>query len=148
LRGPDEKPLVEEVTFDGKPHPVDDGRGTIEWKQIDANHFEREIFADGKLVTTRRIEVSTDGKALTEVIEQKSADGKPLVSTGVFKRSSGDAQGLVGTWVIDSRRTSQPAEQKIEAQGSTGLRVTNNLGVTQTYPLDGKPTPAVGPSVI
>ena len=61
------------VRYDGEPYSVDSSKNTIVWKQIDKNHFERTIFEDGKLLTTRRIQISDDGKTLTEDTERAGA---------------------------------------------------------------------------
>jgi hypothetical protein len=147
LRGPDARPLVQPVNFDGKPYNVDNSKNTLTWKQHDASHFERTISGNGNLIATRRIQISTDGKTLTEVTERKMPDGKDLVATVVYKRSSGDQQGLVGIWKLESVHTSEPGEVKYEAVGTNGLRATGR-GVTQIMTLDGKPTPVTGPAVI
>jgi hypothetical protein len=65
LRGPEGKPLVQPVRFGNKAYAVDNSRNTIEWRQADANHFERRIYQDGNLLTIRRIAISVDGKTLT-----------------------------------------------------------------------------------
>jgi hypothetical protein len=144
LRGPDERPLVQPVNFGTKPYPVDNSNNTIEWKQIDANHFERKIYESGKLLATRRIEISKDGKKMAEVTERSSAD----IDTVVYMRTSGDAQGLAGIWKADSIKSSEPAEQKIEAQGSSALRITTRRGQTEMLTFDGKPNLVTGPAVI
>jgi hypothetical protein len=148
LRGPEARPLVQPVNFDGKPYQVDNSKNSLTWKQQDASHFERTISGNGKLIATRRIQISTDGKTLTEVTERKIPDGKDLVATVVFKRSSGDPQGLVGIWKPESVHTSEPGEVKYEAIGTNGLRATGRGGFTQIMTLDGKPTPVTGPAVI
>jgi hypothetical protein len=152
LRGPDARPLVEPVNFDGKPYAIDNSKNTLAWKQIDANHFERTIFGSGKLIATRRIQISQDGKSLTEVTERKRSEGKDSTITTVYKRSSGDPQGLVGIWKPESIRNSEAPQLKYELVGSGGLRFTASGGapgdLTVTLTFDGKPTPAAGPTVI
>ena len=54
LRGPESKPMVQPVKFDGKTYPMDSGN-SLSWKQIDANNFERRTFQNGKLLSVRRI---------------------------------------------------------------------------------------------
>jgi len=148
LRGPDARPLVQPVNFDGKKYNVDNSKSTLTWKQHDASHFERTISENGNLITTRRIQISADGKTLTEVTERKTSDGKDLVATVVFKRSSGDQQGLVGIWKPESVHTSEPSQVKYEAIETSGLRVTGRGGFTQILTFDGKPIPVTGPAVI
>ena len=148
LRGPEARPVAQPVNFDGKPYKLDNSKNTIVWKQQDATHFERTISENGNLITTRRIQISADGKTLTEVTERKIPGGKDLVATVVFKRSSGDQQGLVGIWKPESVHTSEPSQVTHEAVGSNGLRITSRGGFTQTLTFDGKPTPVTGPAVI
>lgn len=142
LRGPVEKPLPQPVNFGTKPYAIDGSKNTIEWKKIDANHFERKIYESGKLLTTRRIEISADGKTLTEVTERSASD----IDTATFKRTS-DGQGLVGTWEPVSVKSSRSAELTI-SQNASGIRIVTDRGVTQTLNFDGKPTAVVGPAVI
>ena len=66
----------------------------------------------------------------------------------LFKRTSADPQGLVGTWKADSIRTSRPSQQKIEAAGSNALRITGRNGVTSTWDFNGKPQPVTGPGML
>ncbi len=148
LRGPEARPVAQPVNFDGKPYKLDNSKNTIVWKQQDATHFERTISDDGNLISTRRIQISADGKTLTEVTERKIPGGKDLVATVVFKRSSGDQQGLVGIWKPESVHTSEPMQVKHEALGTNGLRITGAGRVSQTLTFDGKPTPVTGPTVI
>jgi hypothetical protein len=129
LRGPENRPLVQPVKFGTKPYDFDNSGNSIEWKQIDNNHFERQIFENGKLLATRRIAISADGKQLTEVT-QRATGGMERTTTMVFSRTSGDQQGLVGAWKPESVRNSEPAEQKVEAVGNNGLRVTGFNGFT------------------
>ena len=71
-----------------------------------------------------------------------------MVTTVVYKRTSGDQQGLVGNWKPESIHSSEPLQTKYEAIGTTGLRVTGSGGLTQILTLDGKPNPVTGPAVI
>jgi hypothetical protein len=144
LRGPENKPLVQPVHFGNKAYAVDNSRNTIEWRQADANHFERRIYQDGNLLTIRRIAISVDGKTLTEATERTPAD----ITTIVFKRVSGDPQGLIGTWQPASINTSKPATLKIAALSSSGLRLTDDRDVVENLTFDGKPTAVTGPAVI
>src|SRR5438067_1239094 len=148
LRGPEARPLVQPVNFGGKPYSVDNSKNSLTWKQHDASHFERTISDGAKLIATRRIQISTDGKTLTEITERKIPGGKDLVTTVVYKRTSGDQQGLVGNWKPESIHSSEPLQTKYEAIGTTGLRVTGSGGLTQILTLDGKPNPVTGPAVI
>src|SRR5690242_2441075 len=45
-------------------------------------------------------------------------------------------------------RNSEPGQQKIEAVGTNGLRITGRNGFTATWTFDGKPNPVTGSGVI
>jgi hypothetical protein len=67
-------------------------------------------------------------------------DGKEMTATVVLSRSSGELQGLVGTWwKAMSIRSSEPTQQKIDAMASSGLRATGRNGFISTWTFDGKP---------
>jgi hypothetical protein len=147
LRGSEARPLVQPVRFDGKPYSVDGSKNTIVWKQIDKNHFERTIFEDGKLVTTRRIQISDDGKTLTQETERTLVDGKKDVATEGFRRTTGEAQGLAAIWQLVSYHSTIPLQVTFEAMGDR-LKVSVNDGRGYTAGLDGKPVARTGPAVI
>ncbi len=149
VRGSELRPLVQPVNFTGQPYAIDDSKNTIAWKKIDSNRFERAIYREGRLLNTRRLELSADGKTLTEVTEaSQSGEGKTLV-TAVFRRESGD-QGLAGRWKAESFKSSAPLRMTYEAAGSNGIKLTVRGGnpTTTTAMLDNKPVPVVGEAVI
>ena len=148
LRGPESRPLVQPVKFGTKPYTIDNSNNSIAWKQIDQRHFERQLFVDGKLLTTRKIEISADGKTMTEVTYRKMPDGKESTLTIAYKRNSGGSQGLAGVWKTESVRTSEPGRQKIEAFGSNALKVAGRAGNSVMWDLSGKPQPVTGPAVL
>lgn len=147
LRGPEARPLVQPIKFGSPAYGIDNSKNTIAWKQVDQRHFERQLFADGKVLTTRKIEISPDGKTLTEVTTRKSPDGKELTATVVCKKNSGGSKGLEGTWKPESMRTNEPFQQKIEAVGNA-LKVTGRIGDGVLWDLSGKPQPVTGPAVM
>jgi hypothetical protein len=147
-RGSDAAPLWEPVHFDGKPYPVDNGANTIVWKQIDDSHFERTSFVGGKLILTRRLNLSPDGKTVTEEDESSLTNGKRDVTTVTFERSSGEAQGLAGTWRRTAIHNSLPPEEKIEEAGPNRVKLTTDAGITFTVALDNSPVSIIGPAVI
>jgi hypothetical protein len=150
VRGPETRPIVQPVMFDGKSHEFGDSQGNnISWKRGGANTFER-LLADrsGRPVTTRRISISTDGKTLTEETESKRTDGQTSVNTIVYQRVSGEGAALTGRWKPVSFKTNNPSVQKFEAAGPSALKVSSDNGNTWTVTLDGKPAPVTGPAVI
>jgi hypothetical protein len=148
LRGPELKPLVQPVKFGEKAYGIDGSKNTIEWKQIDASHFERKIFNEGKLQNIRRIQISSDGKTLTQVTESTLPSGKKEFAKVIYQRTSGGPQGLVGVWKPQSVKTSPPAEMRFEAAGTSGLKVTFETGVNYTFNLDNTPVVVNGTTVI
>jgi len=154
LRGPQSRPVVQRVIFDGKPHMVDGGN-MIEWKQIDDHDFERKIFeartSPGKaarLIATRNLQISPDEKTLTEKNERTLTDGKPSLTTITYTRTSGEPQGLVGRWTLSTLHSNRPPVLKLEPAGNNGLKVSSDRGVTYTLTFDGKDVPIIGPDVV
>jgi hypothetical protein len=147
LRGPDERPVIQPVRFDGKAYQVDSGN-TIVWKQSGPDNYERSLSNGGKLLTVRRIRISSDGKQLTEEYEQKTRDGKTTVRTTEFQKASGESKGLWGTWKATSVRDSEPGVVTYERAGPAALKVTGRYGQTNLLTLDGKPAPVSGPAVL
>ena len=99
-------------------------------------------------LSTRRLRISGDGKTLTETTEVKRKDGSKGVRTVTYQRESGDAQGLVGRWKAVGLKIETPASVTYEVVGANGLKFSNDVGVTYTVMLDGKPVPVVGPAVL
>jgi len=143
LRGPEVRPLVQPVQFGAKAYSVDKSSNMIEWKKVDSNHFERRLYESGKLLSTRKIEVSKDGSTLTEVTERSPSD----IRTAVFKRNTSGGQGLAGVWKAESMRGT-PEQIKIERLGAQGVRVTSDRGMIRTLTFDGKSNPVAGPAVL
>jgi hypothetical protein len=137
---------VQPVRFDGKTYSVDASKNTILWKQIHRNHFERTIFESGKLIATRRIQISADGKTLMEDNEQTLVDGKEAVTTRQFRWMI-EAEGLVATWRAVSYHSTIPNQVTYEAVGDR-LKVSTDNGQVYAAALDGKPLAVTGPAII
>jgi hypothetical protein len=151
LRGFDAKPLVEPVKFGVKPYAIDGSKNTIEWKQIDAKHFERKIFHEGKLQNTRKIEISDDSRTLTEVRESVLANGKKSLATVTFQRTSGGQQGLVGIWKAVSFKRSPSPTVRYALTAAGELKGSDDIGGNErgfTVKMDNTPVPVMGASVI
>jgi hypothetical protein len=147
LRGADARPLVQPLHFDGKPYTIDASDNSIAWKQIDKTHFERKLLENGKLLTTREIQLSDDGKALTEVTSRTLNEGKKQVLTIKFHRTKGEGQGLAGIWQAESYHSTVPMQWKYEMMGDH-FKMVDNTGITLMLSPDGKPTAVTGPAVI
>jgi hypothetical protein len=146
LRGPDSRPVIQPVNFNGKPHT--DGEFTIVWKQTGPNTYERTLSTKGSVLTTRRIRLSSDGQSLTEEFETRQQNGKTTTRVGEYRRNSGERKGLNGTWKVISIRNSEPPVFKYVASGKTALQVSAPLGQNYVLSLDGKPSPISGATVI
>lgn len=147
LRGADARPLVQPVRFGAKAYTIDNSDNSIAWKQIDKTHFERTLFAAGKVLTVRHIKISDDGKTLTEVTDLTLTNGRKDVTTIEYHRTKGDGPGLPGVWQAVSLHSTIPAEIKYEAMGDH-LKMLDDRGVTFNVGLDGKPVEVTGPGVI
>jgi hypothetical protein len=149
LRGSELRPLVQPVNFTGKPYAIDESQNTIAWKQIDPNKFERGIYSNGRLLNTRRIQLSADGKTLTQETEAAGTSGAKAVDTVVYRRETGD-KGLVGRWRGESSKTTRAPEVTVEAVGSNGVKVTTRGGTPTTFTamLDNKPVALAGDAII
>src|SRR5438105_11873348 len=149
LRGSNANPLVQPVRFDGKLYPPDNSAAQLSWKQVDKNRFERTFSQDGKLINTRRIQISADGKTLTEDTEQTLVNGKRNVITITYQRTSGDAtQSLLGIWKFEKIHNTVPVEFKLESVGPDRFKWSDDAGVTYTFALDNKPVSVTGPAII
>jgi hypothetical protein len=147
LRGADAKPLVQPVRFGEKPYTIDASTNSIAWKQIDKTHFERKLFDNGKLLTTREIQLSDDGKTLTEETARTLNGGKKQVITIRFHRTKGEGQGLAGIWQADSYHSTVPTQWTYSMMGDQ-LMMVDSTGVTLMLSPDGKPSEVKGPAVI
>ncbi len=149
LRGSELRPLVQPVNFTGKPYAIDGSANTIAWKQLDQNRFERAIYSSGRLLNTRRLQLSADGQSLTQETEAMEPSGQKVVNTVVFRRASGD-KGLAGLWKPQSSKASSPPEASFEALGGDRIKVTTRGGnpTTVTAPLNNTPVPVLGDAVI
>lgn len=79
-------PVVNDYIFDGKEHALTQesgprtatGADTRIAKRLSANAFEIKLFAKGKLVATRRTEVSKDGRTMTTTTDGVTTTGGKL----------------------------------------------------------------------
>ena len=149
LRGSELKPLVQPVNFTGKPYAIDGSANTIAWKQIDQNRFERGLYTSGRLLNTRRLQLSVDGQSLTQETEAIGPSGQKIVNTIVFRRASGD-KGLAGVWKPQSSKVSSPPEVTYEVVGGDRIKVTTTGAnpTMVTAPLNNTAVPVVGDAVI
>jgi hypothetical protein len=145
LKGPEARPVVLPVIFDGKPHEIDGGSGTrVAWTQIDSITFE-SLLTDGqpesgRVGSSRRLRISSDGNTLTEEIERKA----PVTSlqTVVYRRMS-EGPGLAGRWKPESVKTNPPLSVKWEPAGTNGVKVSDPRS-TFTIMFDRKSVPLIG----
>ena len=144
LKGPEARPIVLPVIFDGKPHEIDGVGGIrVAWTQIDANTFE-SLLTDGqpesgRVRSARRLRISSDGNTLTEEIERKAVAS---VQTVVYRRMS-EGPGLAGRWKPESVKGIIPQTVKWEPAGTNGVKVSDPRS-TFTIMFDGKSVPLNG----
>ena len=96
------------VRFDGKeyPHPLG---GVARWTRIDDRSWEMILRQNQQIIGNVTYRLSDDGRTLT--IQPKSGPG----STRVFRRTSGERQGLVGMWSV--KTSSNPTLELAAAEG-------------------------------
>ena len=153
LRGPEARPVVQPVIFDGKTHSIDAGI-MIEWKQIDDHHFERKLYGrkssanQERVLRTRKLQISPDWKTLKEETEQMRPDGKMLLITSTYTRTSSEAEGLAGTWKLTTFHSDPPTVLKLEPAGNDALKVSDDRSLTYTLTFGGKDAPLIGPAAL
>jgi hypothetical protein len=81
------------VRFDGKEYPHPRG-GVVRWTRIDDRSWEMTLTQNRKVIGNAIYQLSDDGRTLTT--RAKSGPG----STLVYRRTSGERQGLVGAWSL------------------------------------------------
>ena len=123
------------VRFDGKeyPHPLG---GLVRWNRIDDRSWETAYIQDGKLLGNAIYQLSDDGQTLT--VRQKSGPYSPAV----YRRTSGERQGLAGVWSLKTASVSTldiaVADGYDLVQSSGGARCKANF--------DGRDYPIIGPN--
>jgi hypothetical protein len=123
------------VRFDGKeyPHPLG---GLVRWSQIDDRSWETAYREDGKLLGNAIYQLSDDGQTLT--VRQKSGSDSPAV----YRRTSGERQGLAGVWSLKTASVSTLDIQVVDGydlvQSSGGAKCKANF--------DGRDYPIIGPN--
>ena len=70
------------------------------------------------------------------------------MTTSVFRRTSKETSGLVGTWKLESMRNTIPAQVKYEPSGKNAMKVSDDIGAIYTMTLDSKPVLVSGPAII
>jgi hypothetical protein len=129
--------------MDGKDYPDSMG-GTAAWKAVDANTWELQAKANGKVTEIDTFKLSADGKTLTDAAKQMKADGGSIESTIVYDRASG-GPSLAGKW--KTKKVSGAAGMiEMTASGGDGLLFKDlDMGMTCDAKLDGKDYPCTGP---
>ena len=129
---------------DGKDTPNPWG-GTTAWKSIGPTSWESVNRANGKLLGTDTVRLSTDGKTLVVDSKVMKVTGEASSDRMTFRRVSG-GPGLAGKWQASKVNSSAPGTVEIAAKGTDGLilRFVDQNGVCDAK-LDGKDFPATGP---
>jgi hypothetical protein len=122
------------VRFDGKeyPHPLG---GVVRWTGIDARSWEMMLTLNGKVIGNPIYRLSDDGRTLTT--RPKSGSGETLV----YRRMSGERQGLVGAW---SLKTAPITTLDIQVAEGYDLVFTQGPATLKAN-FDGRDYPTSGP---
>ncbi|MET0212350.1 MAG: hypothetical protein ABW292_05085, partial [Vicinamibacterales bacterium] len=125
--------LSQIVRFDGKDYPHPFG-GLVRWVRIDDRSWETTYSQNGKVIGNAIYQLSDDGETLTT--RPKSGRGE----TSVFRRTSGEPQGLVGAW-----RSATPASiLEISVADGYDLVFRQGAAVCKAR-FDGRDYPTPGP---
>lgn len=126
------------VRFDGKeyPHPLG---GVVRWTRIDDRSWKMTLTHNGKVIGSPIYRLSDDGQTLTT----RPTSGAE--STRVYRRTSGERQGLVGAWSL--KTASNPS---LEIAVADGYDVVLRQGAGQLRAnFDGRDYhPSAGPETI
>jgi hypothetical protein len=123
------------VRFDGReyPHPLG---GVIRWSRIDERSWETAYTQDGKLIGNAIYRLSDDGQTLT--VRQKSRSDSPAV----YRRTSGERQGLAGVWSLKTTSVST-----LDIEVADGYDMVQRSGGAQCKAnFDGRDYPIIGPN--
>jgi hypothetical protein len=125
------------VRFDGKeyPHPLG---GVVRWTRIDDRSWEMWLTLNGKVVGNQVYRLSDDGRTLTT--RPKSGPGE----TRVYRRTSGERQGLVGAWSLTT-----PSITTLELRVAEGYDLVFTQGpATLKANFDGRDYSTSGPETV
>jgi len=126
------------VRFDGKdyPHPLG---GVVRWTQIDDRSWEMTLTQNQKVIGNPIYRLSDDGRTLTT--GPKSGPG----STLVYRRTSGERQGLAGAWTL---KTASVSTLELAVAEGYDLVFSQGSGVLRAN-FDGRDYhPSAGPETI
>jgi hypothetical protein len=123
------------VRFDGKeyPHPLG---GLVRWSRIDDRSWETAYTQNGKLLGNAIYRLSDDGQTLT--VRQKNGPDSPAV----YRRTSGERQGLAGVWSLATASVST-----LDIEVADGYDLVQHSGGGQCKAnFDGRDYPIIGPN--
>jgi hypothetical protein len=121
------------VRFDGKeyPHPLG---GVVRWVRIDERSWQTTYAKDGKVLGDATYRLSDDGRTLARRM-------KGDTDSTVYRRRSGDPQGLAGAWSL----TSAGPPVAIEVAENYDLVFTSGGAICKAK-FDGRDYPVIGPN--
>ena len=122
------------VRFDGKeyPHPLG---GVVRWTRINYRSWEMTLTQNGKVIGNAIYRLSDDGRTL--IRRPKSGPS----STLVYRRTSGERQGLVGAWSLKTASITT-----LEVQVAEGYDLVLSQGPAKLRAnFDGRDYPTSGP---
>jgi hypothetical protein len=108
----------------------------IRWSRIDDRSWETVYTQDGKQLGSAIYQLSDDGQTLT--VRQKSGSDSPAV----YRRTSGERQGLAGVWSLKSASVST-----LDIEVAEGYDLVLRSGGAQCKAnFDGRDYPIIGPN--
>jgi hypothetical protein len=125
------------VRFDGKeyPHPLG---GVVRWTRVDDRSWEMTLTQNRKVIGNAIYRLSDDGRTLTTLT--KSSPGE----TRVYRRTSGERQGLVGAWSLKTASITT-----LELQVAEGYDLVFTQGPAKLKAnFDGRDYPTAGPETV
>jgi hypothetical protein len=91
----------------------------------------------GRTLLTATWTLSKDGSSLTDDFTSFSQDGSPSNVKYLYKRTTGDSSGFVGTWVSTNEVVNSAITLQISPYEGEGLSLTSSVGTTNLK-FDGK----------
>jgi len=128
---------------DGKENPTPWGM-TVAVKAIDGKTWEMLDRANGKVINTTTMKLSTDDKTLTLDSKRVKANGEMTNDSMTMQRVSG-GPGLAGKWKMKKLNSSAPSVLDLSAKSADSLTITMDEKNVCDAKFDGKDYPATGP---
>jgi len=93
---------------------------------------------DGRMLLTATWTLSKDGSSLTDDFTSFGKNGSPSNIKYLYKRTTGDGPGFVGTWVSTNEMVNSVITLQISPYEDDGLSLISSAGTTTNLKFDGK----------